>query len=198
MTRKPLIVLLSLTALGAGAEKERPKFSPGPIASFPSRQTNQNVTVAARVYLNDDEAREPFGKVNPYKYGILPVLVLIQNESGQALALDRIKVELMTVDREKVEATPAADIKYLSGPQQPKMTTMESYGMFWPMARIRASTLAALWAPSTRIRGFSRIISMRPGSRALARPSIAFWSSTTKPRSLSRAMMLRASPQLTA
>ena len=48
--------------------------------------------------------------------------------------------------------------------QQPKMTTIESYGMCWPMARIMASRLAALWAPSTITRGVWLTISIRPGT----------------------------------
>lgn len=122
MARKCLIVLLTAAAITFAADKDRPKFSPGPIDTFQSRQTNDKVTVAARVYVNDEEARDAFGKVNPYKYGILPVLVVVQNNSGQSISLDRMKLELVTADRERVEPTPAADIKYLSGPKRPSMT----------------------------------------------------------------------------
>ena len=34
-------------------------------------------------YFNDEDTRPVFGKRNPYNYGVLPVLVVIQNESAQ-------------------------------------------------------------------------------------------------------------------
>jgi hypothetical protein len=118
---KWLIVLLVLAA-AQGAEKERPKFSPGPIADYPFRQIVDKVTIAAQPYDKDEQSAQAFGKIDPYKRGILPVLVIIQNGTGKTISLDRMKVEVVTPDRERVEATPAADIKYLSGPKRPSMT----------------------------------------------------------------------------
>ena len=60
--------------------------------------------------------------------------------------------------------------------------------MCWPMARIMASMLAALWAPSTITLGVWLIISIRPGMVVLARPSIALASLIGKPRALSLSM----------
>jgi hypothetical protein len=111
-----------MAAFLQAVDKDRGKFSPGAVTDYPNRQTNDKVTVAARPYIGDEEAREAFGKVNPYKQGVLPVLVVMQNDSGQAFSLESLRVDLITVDREKVEATPSADLRYLSGPAQPKMT----------------------------------------------------------------------------
>lgn len=116
-----LIVLLGLGSTHA-AEKERPRFSPGPISSFEVRQTIDQVTVAARPFLGEADLRAAFGKLNPNDHGVLPILVVIANESDQTLSLESVRVELMTPDRRRLEATPAADLKYLSGPPKPDMT----------------------------------------------------------------------------
>ncbi len=102
-------------------EKEQPKFTPGPATSYPTRQTISGVTVAAVALRSDGETEPAFGKVNPYKYGVLPVLVVIQNDSNRAIALESIKVEFLFPDRDRVESTPAADLKYISGPSAPNV-----------------------------------------------------------------------------
>ena len=45
-------------------------FSPGPASSYPTKQVQGKVTVAAVPYVNDDEIRTAFGKGNPYKSGV--------------------------------------------------------------------------------------------------------------------------------
>ncbi len=92
------------------------------MSSFQVRQTIDHVTVAARPFLSDTDVRSAFGKLNPNDQGVLPILVLIANDSDQTLSFDTLRVELLTPDRRRVEATPAADLKYLSGPPKPDMT----------------------------------------------------------------------------
>jgi hypothetical protein len=123
LTGKWLIVLLSIAAAFAG-EKEKPAYKPGPASSYPTRQTISGVTIAAVALRSDAETEPAFGKVNPYKYGVLPVLVVIQNDSQQAVALDSIKVSFVLPDGDRVEATPAADLKYISGPKAPTAHTI--------------------------------------------------------------------------
>ena len=120
LTGKSLIVLLSIAAAFAG-EKDKPAFKPGPASSYPTRQAISGVTVAAVALRSDAETEPAFGKVNPYKYGVLPVLVVIQNDSKQAIALDSLKVSFVLPDRDRVEATPAVDLKYISGPSAPSV-----------------------------------------------------------------------------
>lgn len=121
MGSKCLILLLG-AVLAHAAEKDRPKFSPGPVTSFPARQTNDKVTVAARPYLGEADVQAAFGKLNPNHHGILPILLLVVNEGDQTVALDRLRIELITPDRQRLEATPASEIRFLSGPSKPSMT----------------------------------------------------------------------------
>ena len=103
------------------ADKDRPKFEISPAASYPSHQTGAKVTIGAAVYDTAEKAHEAFGKLNPYQYGIVPVLVVIQNDSDQAIRVDRIRVDYVAPDGSHVDATPAQDVRYLSGPQNPKV-----------------------------------------------------------------------------
>ncbi|MGE5567623.1 MAG: hypothetical protein ACM3S5_01180 [Rhodospirillales bacterium] len=120
-TGKSLFAAFLSIAAASGAEKDRPKFTPGPIESYPCRQTIQNLTVAAQPFRTDAETKTAFGKLNPNRYGVLPILVIIQNDTDKAVSLETLKVEFLTPDRERIEATPAADVPYLQGPNQPKI-----------------------------------------------------------------------------
>lgn len=117
-----LSIALFATTASARADDKEPHFTPGPASSYPTRQTSEKVTIAAVPYTNEEQVRLAFGKVDPNKYGILPVLVVIQNDTGQALRLDAMRVEYVTADRAHMDATPAKDVPYLRGAHEPKMT----------------------------------------------------------------------------
>jgi hypothetical protein len=122
---KRLVFLMSITAVlgwnkAGAADKERPKFEIAPAASY-SHQTSEKVTIGGAVYDTAEKAHAAFGKLNPYEYGILPVLVVIQNDSGQTLRVDRMRVDYVARDGSHVDATAASDIRYLNGPRQPKV-----------------------------------------------------------------------------
>ena len=117
---KRLALLLSISAAFA-ADKEPPPFKPAPAASFANRQTNAQVTIGVDPYVTDDKVKTAFGKLSPYQYGILPVLVVIQNDSDKTIKLDRIKVEYVGPGHDRVDATPAREVRYLRPPSQPNM-----------------------------------------------------------------------------
>ncbi len=121
---KRLALVLSIAAaLGtnkaAAADKDEPKFRLAPAASYAAHQTSEQVTIAAAVVETDEQARAPFGKLNPYKYGILPVLIVIQNDSSETLRLDALRVDYVAPGGEHVESTAAGDIRYLRGARRP-------------------------------------------------------------------------------
>jgi hypothetical protein len=114
---KSLALLLSISA-GLAADKETP-FKTGPAASYPSHQSNAQITIGVDPYVTLDKVQLAFGKLQPNQFGILPVLVVIQNDSGKAIRLDRLKVEYVGPEHERVEATPAREVRYLKPPQRP-------------------------------------------------------------------------------
>jgi hypothetical protein len=117
---KRLALLLSIAAAFA-ADKQPPPFKAGPAASFASHQTNDKVTVGAEPYMMGEKVKLAFGKLDPYQYGVLPVLVAIQNDTGVAIKLDGIRAEYVGPNNDRVEATPAHDVRYLRAPERPRL-----------------------------------------------------------------------------
>jgi hypothetical protein len=116
--RKLLIVFLSI-AITAQTNKDKAGFRTGTAASYPSHQTIGKLSLAAVKYESDDETRSAFGKLNPNEFGVLPVLLILDNAGEQNLLLDQMQVQLQFADRSKVDPTPAEDLPYLISPKKP-------------------------------------------------------------------------------
>jgi hypothetical protein len=106
------IVLLSIAAQG-GDDKDKDRFAPGAASSYKGNQTMEKISVAAVPFVGEELVRSAFGKVDPNKYGVLPVLVVLENGTGKALAL-HLQADYV-VDGRHVEATPASDVTFVGG-----------------------------------------------------------------------------------
>lgn len=126
MRRLPLLLpALMLAALGFADKKDDAKFAPGAASSYATKQTNENVTIGLKPYDNEDLAHTAFGKLNPYQYGILPILVVIQNDTNESLRLDGMRVRYTDYDGQEIDATPAADVPYaVDHPKRPSNPVM--------------------------------------------------------------------------
>jgi hypothetical protein len=110
----------------AGDDKEK-RFAPEPAASYPNHQTIEKITIAAIPYVSEEQAKVVFGKANPYKYGVLPVLVVLENGTGKALRLD-LHAEFVDPGNRHVDATPADDVLYIGGQvKRPKLPGSSPY-----------------------------------------------------------------------
>jgi len=108
-------------AVANAADKEV-RFAPGPASSYATKQTIDKVTIAAIPYTTEEQVHSAFGKLDPNNYGILPVLIVIHNESDQTLRLDSLRLEYITPSRTHIDPTPAKDVPYVSGNiKQPKI-----------------------------------------------------------------------------
>src|SRR5258708_5832307 len=120
---KPFLLLLPALIIAVPVfadKKDAAKFAPGQASSYASKQTNEDVTIAVRTYDTDELARTAFGNVNPYQYDILPVLVIVQNDTNESLRLDRLQVVYESFDGKRIDATPAADVPYaVESPKRP-------------------------------------------------------------------------------
>jgi hypothetical protein len=116
-------MFMAAATLAADNNKDATKFSPGPASSYSSKQTNDHVTVAAVPYDTEELAHLAFGKLNPNQYGVLPVLVIIQNDTDQVLKLDHLDTEYTGADGRHLEATPAEDVQTLGGVERPRVQT---------------------------------------------------------------------------
>ncbi len=104
----------------AGPDNEKAKFEVKPAATYPHHQTSEKVTIAAEAMETDEQTHDAFGKVNPNRYGVLPVLIVIQNDGPDAIKIDRIKFGYTLPDGKRVEATPAQDVKFIHGTRAPQ------------------------------------------------------------------------------
>jgi hypothetical protein len=105
--------------MAVAADKDKPaRFAPGRAETFAGHQTLDKITIAAVPYITDEQTRTAFDKLNPNKYGVLPILVVMDNGTGKALRLD-LKAEFVTADGRHLEATPADDVVYIDGPRKP-------------------------------------------------------------------------------
>jgi hypothetical protein len=110
-------------AAASAADKDTASFRPPPAASLDHHQTNAQVTIGVDAYVSHDQMKTAFGKLDPYQYGILPVLVVIQNDSDKSIRLDRLKAEYVGPNHDRVDATLAKDVRYLRGPERPGVIT---------------------------------------------------------------------------
>ncbi len=124
------------TAYGADTKS----FKPGEASTFKYKQTNSGVTVAVEAYVSGDKMKEAFGKLDPYEYGILPVLVVIQNDTDKTIRLDRMKVEY-GAGRNRVAATPAREVRYTKGVERPRMIPGPTGGV--KIGRVKKNPLDA-------------------------------------------------------
>ena len=106
---KCVVISLSISTVFAADKDSR--FTVKPAASYPTHVTNEKVTLAAVPFVNADEIKRAFGKVDPNKYGVLPVLVVIQNDTGKPLRLD-LQAEYVEPNGHHIEATPTEDVAY--------------------------------------------------------------------------------------
>jgi hypothetical protein len=122
---KRLALITSIAALvvgdNAAADKD-PPFHPPAAAELAHHQTNDKVTIGADPYISGEKMKAAFGKLIPYQYGVLPVLVAFQNDSGQTIQIKGMKAEYVLPDGQRVEATPAKDVRYARPPSRPNVT----------------------------------------------------------------------------
>ncbi len=71
-------------------------------------------------YESDADTRPVFGKINPNEYGVLPVLLIVENKSNQNLLLDQMKIQFMAPGGIRLDPTAAKDLPYLIGPKRPR------------------------------------------------------------------------------
>src|SRR5215469_14621619 len=109
---KRLALFLSISAAFA-ADKETVAFRPGPADGYEHHQKAGTVTIGVDPFNTPEKEKLAFGKLDLYQHGVLPVLVVIQNDGNQALRLDNLKVEYVGPNRNHVDATPGNEVRYI-------------------------------------------------------------------------------------
>jgi hypothetical protein len=111
------LVILSITSavvavvVASGSDKE---FRPGAANEY-AHQSAQHVTVGAKAFNTEDLTAEVFGKkVDLLRYGVLPVLVVIENKRGEALDLRELEINLVAADGRHATSVNPEDIPFLA------------------------------------------------------------------------------------
>jgi len=144
MKRRAKLIPLLLSIAVLALAKEPAAFRPRPIESYPNAQTLEGVTLAAEAFDTAEKTRQAFGKVNPNRYGILPVLVLIKNGSTETLNLAEIRVEYIRPDRRRLEPIPPEEVPHYRGPEKPQIGPTVPYPIPGLGGRGRKNPLEAL------------------------------------------------------
>lgn len=109
-----------MTSTALAIDKDPAKFSVGAASSYDGHQTLDKITIAAVPYTSEDQLKTAFGKADPPRYGILPVLLVLENGTGKAIRLD-LKAELITADGHHVESVEPDDVMHIGpGPKRPR------------------------------------------------------------------------------
>lgn len=154
-----LLGFVSTISVGLAVDKDKGgKFTPPAIDDVATKQSTDGLTIAAVPYTTDSQARTAFGKTNPYEYGMLPVLVLMRNESKVTVKLSQMKVQYIDASRDRIDATPASEVRYARSPKRP------SYGP-GPIPGVRIKGKNPLAAEEIEMRGFSAKM-LPPGEAA--------------------------------
>ncbi len=90
-------------------------------STYPSKQTNSGLTIAVIPYTTHEQMKPAFGKVNLLEFGVLPVMLVMKNESGKTLNLTAMEVSYMTPTRREVASTPSDEVRFLDSPQRPNL-----------------------------------------------------------------------------
>lgn len=110
------LVILSIAALGAliplhAADKT---FQAAAAAAY-AHQESESVTVGARPYTDQDEVATAFGKkIDFARYGVVPILIVIENKRPKALDLRELEVSLVATDGRHVKAVPPEELPSLA------------------------------------------------------------------------------------
>ena len=105
-----VLVALSLAAAAVALEKKFELPRAFHAKTFPAHDEHplEKVTIAADPY--DMPDKDATFTVPFRKEGLLPIHLLISNDSGKPVALTGLKVELITVDRTKIGPAEVGDI----------------------------------------------------------------------------------------
>ena len=115
MIPKTRFVISSITlvavAVAWGSDRE---FRAGPASDY-AHQSAESITVGAKPYNTEELTAEAFGKkTDLLRYGVLPVLVVIENKRGKAIDLRDVEVSLVAADGRHASAVNPEDIPFLA------------------------------------------------------------------------------------
>jgi hypothetical protein len=126
--------VLTLSAVALFAAET---FRVNPADTYAAKQSQAGVTLAVKPYHTEALAKEAFGKGEPHKYGILPVLVVITNGGEAPIKVDRIQARFVPAgSREGIESITAQDLFFFNPKgHAPKQRRIPGIGAMGPKVK---------------------------------------------------------------
>lgn len=116
MIPKFRVVILSIAAAAFGlvqASSKTETFRPGPAAQY-AHQSSEQVTVGAKAIDKPDDIASIFGKkTDLLRYGVVPVLVVIENKREKTIDLQNLQVTLVAADGRHASSVDPDDVMSL-------------------------------------------------------------------------------------
>jgi hypothetical protein len=117
--RRQFILLCAIAAWASCADKNQ--FKPEGLESYANAQKVSGLVLAADAYHEPERAKSAFGsKAKPYEQGVLPVMLIIRNDSNRAVTLEGMKVEYQA-DRARADAIPPQEVPYVVPAERPRL-----------------------------------------------------------------------------
>jgi len=120
VSRNSAFLFLSIVA-AFGADKNPARLTVQTAEDLPYRLRIGGVVIAAHPVIDEEDVRLAFGKLNPNRYRVLPVLVAVTNTSPRTVRLEKMKVEYSPLGARPIESIPPQEVPYLHGPDKPKV-----------------------------------------------------------------------------
>ena len=120
MTRREWIVFSSIaTNLSAIGEST---FKAPAAADMKSKVALDQVIIGVEAFDTADKSSKAFGKLDPNKYEVLPVLIVIQNNRKSAIKVGQLDVQYIVPGLGKVSALRADEVtSAAAGPSAPNL-----------------------------------------------------------------------------
>lgn len=117
------IAFVGALAVAVCAGEDR-NFRAGAASTY-AHQTAEQVTIGAKSFDNDELTSQAFSKkVDFLKYGVLPVLVVIENKRDKALDLRDVEVSLVASDGRHANSVNPEDVQFAKSHKRPSQVPM--------------------------------------------------------------------------
>ena len=114
-TRFVILSITSSVVLAVALAAAEKPFQAGRATDY-AHQASDHVTLGAKCFDTEDLTAQAFGKkADLLKYGVVPVLVVLENQRDKALDLEDMKVSLVAGDGRHVDAINPDDLQYIGG-----------------------------------------------------------------------------------
>lgn len=126
MTPRILLVLLLLVAtLALPADKPFSPPAANPAKTYPAHESHDDEKVSIAIDPYDQPDKAKIFKIKYQEKGFLPIRLIISNDSDQTLMLTDLKIQYITVKRDKIDPATTDDIyrrivHLKSNPSSPK------------------------------------------------------------------------------